>query len=320
MKTPAELAEIYQNATSEASRKGETAVVPWIILEDDVKTARIAGMQAALTALFDSVGDGMPSVGDCHKAWMSAPPSGSTLGSIRDLMLTAFAKKLDSITRPSRAILEAHKSSNVDWPAFRELEKALGIFPAVEPAPAITADPFTKLKAEHKAGKVIQISNLYDDCFSDFDKGEERWSDCEPQWATNRRYRVKPEQANKWAAEKAAFAQGKKIEAKLNENDQWTPLDDPQFDDPDLEYRAAPDEEWIPLEASDVPPGSAIRDAGVTDTYRMVTSLEISGGNLLVFYAPPVEPENAEYLFNNCEIRRPGCAWQPCKKLKTTTL
>lgn len=49
-----------------------------------------------------------------------------------------------------------------------------------------------QLKLAHAEGKVIQISSRYNDCFSDCDQGDETWTNCEPQWAENRKYRVKP--------------------------------------------------------------------------------------------------------------------------------
>jgi hypothetical protein len=55
----------------------------------------------------------------------------------------------------------------------------------VTPAP----DTLAEVKAAHAAGKPIQISDRYVGSPTD----GEHWNDCEPQWAPNRRYRVKPE-------------------------------------------------------------------------------------------------------------------------------
>lgn len=52
------------------------------------------------------------------------------------------------------------------------------------------ADPYAELKKAHAAGKVIQISTHY---VGTSVTDNEEWSDCEPQWAKSRKYRVKPE-------------------------------------------------------------------------------------------------------------------------------
>lgn len=49
-------------------------------------------------------------------------------------------------------------------------------------------DPYAELKKAHAEGKVIQIKGITG--VDDYD-----WKDCDPQWAPNREYRIKPEPA-----------------------------------------------------------------------------------------------------------------------------
>lgn len=54
------------------------------------------------------------------------------------------------------------------------------------------ADPYAELKKAQAEGKVIQISSFYKG-YNPEGYGTEIWTDCMPQWAENRKYRVKPE-------------------------------------------------------------------------------------------------------------------------------
>jgi hypothetical protein len=75
---------------------------------------------------------------------------------------------------------------------------------------------------------------------------------------------------------------------------------------------APPAEEWVPLTAEDVPPGSAL-SYNKGQTWEIITKVEFTG----------VETDSRgftwEALAADRDILRPGQDWQPAKKLKTST-
>jgi len=94
MRTPtaAELAEIYVNTRHERS----PSWYKWGGLNQYDRDIQIAGMQAALDALYASAGEGMSSVEECDKAYAAATqisPALIGIREVRNLMLAAFAKK-----------------------------------------------------------------------------------------------------------------------------------------------------------------------------------------------------------------------------------
>jgi hypothetical protein len=104
----------------------------------------------------------------------------------------------------------------------------------------------------------------------------------------------------------------------LLKGERRNPLDDYElYGNPDRVFTrrplpAPPAEEWVPLTAEDVPPGSALRFAGHTLTWEAIIGTDEDGvwdsSNELVTW---------EQLFEEREILRPGQDWKPCKKLKT---
>ena len=75
------------------------------------------------------------------------------------------------------------------------------------------------------------------------------------------------------------------------------------------EWVDSPEPEKVPLKPEDIPPGSAIKDIGVSETWRLITSISDSE----VFYSCG-SSEAYHYLKTNCEIKRPGEDWKPCWK------
>ena len=126
------------------------------------------------------------------------------------------------------------------------------------------------------------------------------------QWDIRLKPEAKPE---KWAAEKAAFAAGKTIQMKSSING-WVDMEgEIAWNGP--EYRVKPEPTYIPLNASDVPPGSALRWTGQHGSWSLIT--EILDGR--------VKGASGRYSFSElmekCEILRPGEAeWKPCRKEK----
>lgn len=214
------------------------------------------------------------------------------------------------------------------------------------------ADTFAELKKAHAAGKVIQISSRYADCFSDCDKGEENWEDCEPQWAENRKYRVKP-----WTMPEApAGRQWHKAEA-LTEQD-WEEGLRPYLAGEILErgdpivyadggvstvdglagesistttLRKAltkrplpvepvnPETKWVPLGSEDVPLGSVFRwkswQCAKDNVCAWVAPLQVTVTCGVLIGSTVPEWKTWDDLESDFEILRPGSTdWHPCRK------
>lgn len=210
------------------------------------------------------------------------------------------------------------------------------------------ADTFAELKKAHAAGKVIQISSRYADCFSDCDKGEENWEDCEPQWAENRKYRVKP-----WTMpEPPAGRQWHKAEA-LTEQDWevgWRPGLIGESDGKGMYFLSPieskgweectctqvvvkeflprrtkrplpvkPETKWVPLGSEDVPPGSVFRwkswQCAKDNICAWVAPLQVTVTCGVLIGSTVPEWKTWDDLESDFEILRPGSTdWQPCRK------
>jgi hypothetical protein len=125
-------------------------------------------------------------------------------------------------------------------------------------------------------------------------------------------YEPQPEE---WAAEKAAFAEGKAIQYR-GVSGEWRDTTWPAWIDP-WEYRIKPEPQWVPLEPSDAPPLSVFRhNTADHDCWCMPSevnhygvtfwSYDCDGGGSHLFIT---WDEMMEY-----QIKRLNQDWQPCKK------
>lgn len=85
------------------------------------------------------------------------------------------------------------------------------------------------------------------------------------------------------------------------------------------EYRIAPKEEWIPLEACDMPPGSVARQSlDMEGEWSAIVDVAGSGVTIML----QLEEKFVEWddlLNDEWEIRYPGSTeWVPCRKLKNS--
>lgn len=124
---------------------------------------------------------------------------------------------------------------------------------------------------------------------------------------------------DRWAAEKAAHAAGKRIEWRCKDKDKggWTDWRYVEFlswfQDDSNEYRIAPEQpkpepKWRDLAFEDFPPGSSLRFPDRPEEWHAVISADTNG----------VETSQSYYRYNelreqNAEIIRPGGQWEPCK-------
>jgi len=128
-----------------------------------------------------------------------------------------------------------------------------------------------------------------------------------------------------WAKEKAAFARGEKIEYRIRSyphanNTSWVIISDPSWlDSPWDEYRIAPEPEYVPLCAEDVPPGSYFRhESAHYAAWAAPSEITLHG---VIFWSQKANPKDGgEHLFiswpelQRYEILRPRGTWQACKK------
>jgi len=106
-----------------------------------------------------------------------------------------------------------------------------------------------------------------------------------------------------------ALSEGKVIQYRVTTDSPWANLDDPGLQAPPELYRICPEKKRVPLEPSDVPPGSVIWETGwPPGTWEMVTGIEGAG----VRYADALR--DWEYLMREARILRPGKDWANCWK------
>jgi hypothetical protein len=215
--------------------------VEWKDVNDQLRAANIAGMQSALDAYLTSIGEGMPSVEDCR----SVAKDGCE--AIRNLLLSAFAKKMEAISRlPEKWRIDSGLTGYCSgMQAVKDLEAALGSLP-VEPVPEVPADPYAHLKLAWANKRRIRTRRKGSDGWSEWNQPGDvvfYWNlppEC---------YEIEPLHADKWAAEKAAHAQGKKIEMLISDDEygpeRWSFCELPDWHDR-CEYRIAPDPDPAP--------------------------------------------------------------------------
>lgn len=211
--------------------------------------------------------------------------------------------------------------------------------------PDTKADTFAELKKAHAAGKVIQISSRYADCFSDCDKGEENWEDCEPQWAENRKYRIKP-----WTMPEPPagmeWCYGQWTEDMLPDGYRPALLGE-HLDHGEHEYLIGktwhvqngsttcqkchafirvkrplpvkPETKCGPLGLEDVPPGSVFRwkswQCAKDNVCAWVAPLQVTATCGVLIGSTVPEWKTWDDLESDFEILRPDSTdWQPCRK------
>jgi hypothetical protein len=207
-----------------------------------------------------------------------------------------------------------------------------------KPAPI---DPLADVKAAHKAGKVIQY----------LDRMNKEWTDIDsPSWFPSDQYRVKPWSLTNHLPGFRPLVDGEEwhrqdfAEDMLPEG--WRPLLKGETDREDCEWLSDhggnwqkiaealssgsanehwnrrrtrrplpplpdPQRELVPLEASDVPPGSVFRLKDDPDGFDAFAAVNASG---VVLANRLGHRFSWEKMMNQWEIKRPGEDWQPCSK------
>lgn len=118
-----------------------------------------------------------------------------------------------------------------------------------------------------------------------------------------------------FAAEKAAFAQGKTIQYFSKSSDEWLDCDHcPPCWHHEYEYRVKPEPVLVKLGPDDVPPGSAIRkdQAG---GWALICSAGIDGIAIVVD-GPYITTFEWSDIMNYEINRKDGHGWVPCSKPK----
>lgn len=128
--------------------------------------------------------------------------------------------------------------------------------------------------------------------------------------------RIKPK-PDPYAELKAAHAAGKVIEYLHVGafHTEWTTLNTPSWVYPVDHYRIRHEPELVPLEASDIPPGSAIRNNPPNPyaPWWIVTMVTSEGVTL----GPRTSVNTfCALMSRGDEIKRPGEDWNPCSKPK----
>jgi hypothetical protein len=125
--------------------------------------------------------------------------------------------------------------------------------------------------------------------------------------------RLKP-QPDPYAKLKAAHAAGKVIQCRINELDEWDDSS-PSWYQPPHCYRIKPEQQKVPLDPGDVPPGSVIRDSK-TPLGRWFLVLSVGPSGLAT---NSDSLKTFDSLTDGWEIIRPtDTEWQPCYKLIDT--
>jgi hypothetical protein len=126
-------------------------------------------------------------------------------------------------------------------------------------------------------------------------------------------------QPEEWAEEKAAFAAGKKIQYRSDNDPIWTDTKTPIWfskagNNFNPQYRIKPEPQWVPLEPKDVPPGSVIRGSSWQSRWLncFIAVLETSPDGVYVNRFN--ECITYARLASDWQIKRPNQDWQPCKK------
>jgi len=140
-------------------------------------------------------------------------------------------------------------------------------------------------------------------------------SDQDPvfQLTLDREIRLTPK-PEKWAAEKAAHAAGKRIEMWSPRSKTWVHVPSPAWQGD--AYRIAPEPTYIPLGPEDVPPGSVIRGKGwsiglYVDCFLTVLETTPRG----VWVSRSEQVILWEVLMTHWQILRPGkTVWEECRK------
>jgi hypothetical protein len=120
-----------------------------------------------------------------------------------------------------------------------------------------------------------------------------------------------------WAAEKAAFAEGKTVQYRSLWTDGWTdiknhPMSMRTEDYPfKPEYRVKLEPVKVPLELKDIPPNSAIRMPLNRDRWYLI----LSAGPFGIVTHNANNLSFRELMEGQWEIKRPNQGWGPCYKM-----
>jgi hypothetical protein len=119
-------------------------------------------------------------------------------------------------------------------------------------------------------------------------------------------------QHEEWAAEKAAFAAGKKIQYRSDNDPNWTDTKTPIWfskagNDFNPQYRIKPEPQWVPMEPDDIVVGMEFTND--TGTRYQWTEVDTYGVTLL-----DSSISFEQLLRLGYEYRINGGEWKPCKK------
>lgn len=128
---------------------------------------------------------------------------------------------------------------------------------------------------------------------------------------------------DKWAAEKAAFAEGKQIEIRQFYPrtavwSQWALIKSPMFKGNDnIQYRIAPSPTCIPLGPEDVPPGSVLcyKSWGTQTTLSWVAVMQVASSDGVLVAETVPRWYGWKELVDTFTILRPNSTvWEECRK------
>lgn len=181
---------------------------------------------------------------------------------------------------------------------------------------ADTQNPLVRDAIEHaaKAGFDVRFQNrVLKDGWREYERGAKPtwdWLSFDYSLAMHL-----PQPEPKWAAERAAFARGERVEFCF-EDGPWNVLVRDESNgtcwlNPAYSFRIALKTQIVPLEAQDVPPGSVFRhESWEPDTYRTPYEVLTPG----VWWRDTSKTSYEELRGGNWLIKRPGCEWAKSEK------
>jgi hypothetical protein len=132
-------------------------------------------------------------------------------------------------------------------------------------------------------------------------------NEADPAWCHHRTKRPLPEpKPEEWAAEKAAFVEGRAIQFQPKGFNKWFDCPEPTWSS-DFKYRIKPEPQWVPMEPDDIVVGMEFTND--TGTRYQWAEVDTYGVTLL---DSPISFERLLQL--GYEYRINGGEWKPCKK------
>lgn len=149
---------------------------------------------------------------------------------------------------------------------------------------------------------------------------ESVWTDCDGSHVitTTHPFRTRRPLPEPWAAEKAAYAEGKTIQYRSTSTTGWVDIESwPMWMVTENhsfkpEYRVKPEQIKVPLEVQDVPPNSVIRTS-LMNNGRWYSIL--SAGHYGVVTHNMNNLSFRDMMDGKWEIKRPNQEWEPCYKM-----